>query len=139
MICTDPNDKFLKEKTIWIAELSDGSTVFQDDDRPNAKPASAWRRLQAHVEDNGLYISKLSIRSRDHTEEIPEAAQYHFSKSIGCLVGAEEEHHYIISLLYSEGLERRWYKMPEVFFSQKTFVTDVDRYRNHMIKGNLNG
>ena len=31
---------------MWIAELSNGETIYQDDGRPNAVPESAWARLK---------------------------------------------------------------------------------------------
>ncbi len=42
-------DKYLTEfsekNAIWFVTLSNGETVYQDDDRPNIEPSSAWLRL----------------------------------------------------------------------------------------------
>tara|TARA_Y100000310_G_scaffold271078_1_gene285370 strand:+ start:48 stop:467 length:420 start_codon:yes stop_codon:yes gene_type:complete len=139
MLCTNGDDKFLREKTIWIVELSNGISVFQDDDRPGIAPASAWLRLKKYVEENSLFIAKLSIKFRSHTKKLPAAEQYHFAKGVGCLVGSEPDDYYIFGLLSSGVLTRKKFKVPEIILAEKTVVTDLDKYGPHMIKGNLNG
>ena len=33
---------------LWIATLSNGETIYQDDGRPNVKPLSAWSRVKKY-------------------------------------------------------------------------------------------
>ncbi len=140
MICTQ-EDSFLDEKTIWIATLSDGSTVFQDDDREGDFHPSAWIRLKDHCDSKGVYIDSLSIRFRDHKVEVPKAEAYHFIKAVGCMVGFAEEHFFIVSLLKQDKLTRNWYKVPEIVIDESSVVTaeDIPRYESLMIKGSTDG
>ena len=140
MICTQ-EDSFLDEKTIWIATLSDGNTVFQDDDREGDFHPSAWIRLKDHCDSKGVYIDNLSIRFRDHKVDVPKAEAYHFIKSVGCMVGYPEEHFFIVSLLKQGELVRTWYKVPEIVENDSSVVKaeDVLKYESLMIKGSIDG
>jgi len=140
MICTE-QDSFLDEKTIWIARLSDGNTVFQDDDREGDFHPSAWIRLKDYCDSKGVYIDSLSIRFRDHKVDVPKAEAYHFIKSVGCMVGFPEEHFFIVSLLKQDKLERTWYKVPEIVEDEVSEVKteDIPKYESLMIKGSIDG
>ena len=35
---------------MWIAKLSNGETIYQDDGRPEVEPASAWLRLKDYCD-----------------------------------------------------------------------------------------
>jgi hypothetical protein len=83
MICTQEDD-FIFEKPRWIAVLSDGTKVYQDDDRPNLEINSAWIRLKKHITTTGLKITKLYFQFRSNFfEPFPENAQgYYFSNGV---------------------------------------------------------
>jgi len=51
-----------KDSTIWIAKLSDGRLVYEDDDRPGYDERSAWKRLKVFCEVNKLYVQQMFIR-----------------------------------------------------------------------------
>ena len=138
-LCTNKDDKFLKEKTIWIAELSDGSKVYQDDGRKGEQISSAWLRLQKHVVENNLHIDKISINFRSHTETVPQAEYYHFSKAIGCVVGQSQQQYFIFGTINNGKIKRRWYRIPEIMVTEKRVEQDLDKYKQHFIKGKKNG
>jgi len=75
-----------KRTAIWVAELTNGETVYQDDYRPGVSPHSAWLRLASYLRgQEGLGIRKLYLkfRSNIHRNILPEDAEgYFFCKSI---------------------------------------------------------
>ena len=58
-------DKF-EQEVRWIAKLSDGRRVFQDDDRPGLEEISAWLRLKAYIDNNELNIDNITLQFRSH-------------------------------------------------------------------------
>ena len=80
-------DEFIHEnKTIWVAELSDGRRVFQDDGRPGLETPSAWVRLgnyikrcEGDVRIVGLY---LWFRSHKVVAALDNAPGYYFANGI---------------------------------------------------------
>ena len=138
-ICTNKEDKFLREKTVWAASLSDGTIVYQDDYRKGREPASAWLRLKGHVEENDLYIEKISITFRSHTEEVPKGEYYHFTRSIGCLVGEEQEDYLVFGVVNKGNMVRKWYLIPSIIITKEAAVEDLEKYKPTLIKGKHNG
>ena len=147
-VCNKP-DSFLEDKPVWVAYLSDGTKVFQDDGRSGLDTPSAWSRLKAHAENSGLSIEKIKIRFRDHILQIPESELYHFRKGLGCFVGSEEEHFYIFGVIRERNgeklIKRLWYKVPELVVTKKQviegeeFSSFVSKEQDLIIKGNKNG
>lgn len=86
MICTKIDgwleDVYLS-KARWEVVLSNGLTVYQDDDRPGLKPASAWERLYDYCRENDVYVQSMIIRFRSHVEPIGSNADgFFFSKCV---------------------------------------------------------
>lgn len=82
MICLKP-DEFLNDKTYWFCKLSNGETVYQDDNRPGLEESRAWIRLGQYVKSNNLKIESMSIRFRSHVEDLPShCAAYYFSYGV---------------------------------------------------------
>lgn len=111
-----------KDKTIWVASLSDGTTVYQDDDRPGLEPI-AWFRLKKYVYENNLDIIGLKIKFRSHIETIlSENERYDgvfFKRGVLAFCGQETRHLYIVGgvkdgIIYSE----TW-KIPEILLEEK--------------------
>jgi len=138
-LCTKEKDKFLKEKTIWVAKLSDGTTVYQDDDRPGLVQPSSWLRMKEYVDENGLYIEELSIKFRSHVEKVRSGEYYHFSKAIACMIGEDYENYFIFSTLKAGKLTRVWYMIPHILITNKTVTEELKKYKPNMIKGRPNG
>lgn len=66
-------DEFLAGKSIWSARLSDGTTVYGDDDRPGREPANSWLRLRSYIEGTGLKIDQLYFHSGAYVVELPKS------------------------------------------------------------------
>lgn len=140
MICTK-EDSFLDEKVIWIALLSDGQIVFQDDDREGTYHHSAWVRLKDYCEQEGVYIEDLKIKFRSHVVPIPKSDGYHFIKGVGCMVGFDPEEFFIVGTLENGTLKRTWYKVPEIVENKTSDVPEdkISDYESLIIKGSTNG
>lgn len=57
-----------ESETRWIATLSNGESVIQDDYRPGVFPESAWLRLKKYCEDNNVFVTNLNLQFRSHIE-----------------------------------------------------------------------
>ena len=101
---------------LWIATLSNGEVVYQDDGRPNVKPASAWARLKKYCEVNDVHITNIKIRNRTHIEDLgSDCDGYFFCKSAGALLfGDMTQHAFIFGTLNGEKLSVRKWRLPEL-------------------------
>lgn len=85
IVCTEP-DAFVQLRWLsqasWIAELSDGSLVYQDDGRPGQEQSRpAWLRLGDHLKATGLSIVELWLRFREHDRHpLPRNAPGYFCR-----------------------------------------------------------
>jgi hypothetical protein len=118
------SDDFVREleedrgQAIWLAHLSDGSTVYQDDGRPGASPPSAWLRLQTFLlERPDLRILGFSLRFRDnfHRMVVGASPTYFFRKAISAVVGSSERADFILIGTIENAIIKltRW-KVPEL-------------------------
>ena len=101
---------------VWIAELSNGETIYQDDDRPGVDPPSALKRLKTYCSANNIHITKMSVKNRSHIENVGSGDDgYFFCKSAGAFMFGDETMHSFIVGRLNDGklLTRRW-NMPEV-------------------------
>jgi|15BtaG_2_1085339.scaffolds.fasta_scaffold00003_134 hypothetical protein len=118
-ICTEPdqyvNDRF-EGHTHWIIELSNGQTVYQDEDRPDHDP-SAWVRLKNHCQENNIHIVKMYLRFRSHKEFLPDNAQGYFFVKVarGNWGSTKTLHKYIVGHIDDDGiLHTTKYRIPEL-------------------------
>ena len=89
MICTHI-DKFLEEKSMWYAVLSDGVKVYQDDNRPGLSCPSAWIRLGNYVRNNNLSICEIGVKFRSHIESVAKNKDaYFFSNGVMSWAGGK--------------------------------------------------
>lgn len=58
-----------RDRAFWYVKLSDGSIVYQDEDRYGQHDV-AWIRLKNHCKKNKLNINEVFIKFRSHTEKI---------------------------------------------------------------------
>jgi hypothetical protein len=133
-------DSFIldKDETIWVAKLSNGSAVYQDDNRINVVPASAWFRLKDCVEgksdDMGqVSIVGLSLRFRDHIINLPDnKLGYYFSKGIKARPEVSKRH-YVAGYLDDDGKWYvTWYMVPELL-STETNVLEQHEVKDKFI------
>ena len=101
---------------MWIVELSNGETVYQDDDRPGIEPPSAWKRLKIYCDAHDVHVVKMNVKNRSHMENVGEGDDgYFFCKSAGAfLFGDETIHSFVVGKLKDGKLFTRKWRMPEV-------------------------
>tara|TARA_R100000005_G_C4991349_1_gene198706 strand:- start:36 stop:518 length:483 start_codon:yes stop_codon:yes gene_type:complete len=101
---------------IWIATLSNGEVIYQDDGRPEAEPSSAWVRLKIYCEENNLHITNIKVRNKSHIEDVgSDYDGYFFCKGAGALMfGDYTVHTFNIGVLEGEKLRVRTWRLPEL-------------------------
>ena len=101
---------------LWIATLSNGETIYQDDGRPNIKPSSAWSRLKSYCEINDVHITNIKLRNRTNVVDVGSNHDgYFFCKSAGALMfGDLTMHSFVIGTLTGEKLSTRKWRLPEL-------------------------
>ena len=70
MICTTYDREYFEDKTCWIAELSNGVLVYQDDGRETEKEYSSWIRLKEYLKENNLNIIRLFLKFRSNVLDV---------------------------------------------------------------------
>lgn len=117
MITTEVDEfirDFQENYTMWIATLSDGTVVYQDDWKPNVDKA-AWLRLKDYCEAKGLHVVELRAQFRDHAEYIPSGADgYSFKFGVGAEWGGETRQQYVLGYVVGDTLHKVVYKVPEL-------------------------
>lgn len=112
-------DDYLIDRPCWVAELSNGLTVYQDDGRPEVDPPSAWIRLRNYLKETGEYIKKMYLQFRSHIETpLPEGAEgYYFSHMLLTAAGAKRNAtFFVIGYLRGESIYIQKWKVPELQF-----------------------
>ena len=101
---------------IWVVTLSSGETVYQDDDRPDVEPASAWLRLKTYCEENDLHITSMKIKNRSNVVEAhAEADGYFFCKGAGGFMFGDATYlSFSIGTLENGELKVRRWSLPEI-------------------------
>lgn len=109
-------NRYADSNPIWIASLSDGSTVYQDDGRPGEEPPSAWERLGQHCKDGNLHITGMKIKNRSHVEVVGTGGDgYYFCKCAGkFMFGDDTNHSFIVGVLENGELRVRHWSLPEI-------------------------
>jgi hypothetical protein len=104
----------------WVVTLNDGNRVYQDDDRPEMNPKSAWERLGLVCEANKLYIVDMYLQFRSHLEHLPSNADgYYFAKSIMGSFGSDKNwHFYVVGTLKNGILKVDTWKLPELIINE---------------------
>jgi len=123
-------DEFVWDKCIWIADLKDGSKVFQDDDRPGIAVPSAWVRLGNYIKEHPENpIAKMRLRFRSNIVGLPANKPFYFY-SKGLLQALQQKHgldFHIVGWPDDTGkLLCTWYKTPELAVSQSQYRTLAD-------------
>lgn len=140
MISTQLDDFILnKDSTIWVAALSDGRKVYQDDDRPDYDPTSAWLRLQRYVETNKecIMMTGLALQFRDHIIHLPDnQSGYYFSKGIKARPEVSKQH-YVVGYLKDKKWWLEWYMVPELIVSGTNVIDWYDAKQKFTIYNNV--
>lgn len=125
MICTVWDDWLEERKeltTLWTAELTDGTVVYQDDDRPGMKPESAWIRLKRHCKKRGLGIEFMRISFRSNCKDVGRGADaFFFCKSILCgMLSTKNTHFYIVGTINNDKLSTVKWEVPSLLEAEAT-------------------
>lgn len=115
-IVTKVEDDFVKHQMRWVVVLSNGETVYQDDNRPGLDEPSAWLRLKQYVADNNLNIIEFWLQFRTNRVLVePRAASgYYFSKSAFGVWGEESKEGYVAGALVDGRVVGMLWKVPEL-------------------------
>jgi len=120
MICTKKDDWLInQDSTLWICTLSDGTLVYQDDERPNIDPPQAWFRLKHYIENSDLSIVRMELNFRSHTEIVGDNAEaFFFAKGIlGSLSTNSLTHQYVAGTVIDGKLTTTTWRVPELLSS----------------------
>lgn len=135
-LCIEECD-YLEDKTIWVVNLSNGLTVFQDDERSGKEPI-AWKRLADYCNSEGVDIVAMYLQFRSNRKIMPEGENiegYYFA------YGAHKEFderitrmHYVAGTVDQGRLNTEWYTTPELLStkrksSRKPDQSDIDDKR----------
>lgn len=65
---TSSLDSFIIDKDMpyWVITLDDGTTVYEDDNRPGLSEQSAWKRLKRHCEEHARSIHSVRLVFRSN-------------------------------------------------------------------------
>jgi hypothetical protein len=111
-------DDYVSERCIWVVDLSDGTKVFQDDDRPGLATGSAWKRLGYYLADYPhIHIVKMRLRFGTNIVELPgDKHTYFYSR--GLLQAVSQTYGLDFHIVGWNGDDDDilcyWYKMPEL-------------------------
>lgn len=123
-------DEFTLGKPIWIAVLSNGEDVYQDDNRSGSYPGPAWLRLKTYVDENKLSIERLLFKFRSHRVEVSNHEEGNtFSKGIIAQWGARRTVHFYVNGILKEGMIRlKWWIVPEL----QLYQCDIETPEKHL-------
>jgi len=109
---------YLEDKSVWIATLSNGLTVYQDDDKSGKHEPVAWKRLHRYCQEEGVDVIGLCLRFRSNVVVVktPDAIDgFYFA------YGAQREFdeditraYYVIGYYKDDYIMSTWYTTPEL-------------------------
>jgi len=80
----------------WVIELSDGRTIYQDDDRPELEEKSAWIRAKQYLDSNtGVRIERMKFRFSGYEHvvydsELDNCIGLYFSKGASAILSVDK-------------------------------------------------
>jgi hypothetical protein len=119
-LCLEEDD-FLCDKSIWVASLSNGLDVYQDDNRGCLEEPSAWKRLASYILDSGTKIVGMKLKFRSHIIEIPSNADgYYFACGMSKTSESDVQRGYLVCGALIDGVATcKWYNIPELTVERK--------------------
>src|SRR6185312_6740312 len=108
----------IEGQALWVARLSNGHEVTQDDGRPGVSPHSAWERLAAHIKQERLSIEKLWLvfRSNVRRDILPEQSEgYFFCKAaLGNITWKHTQQFYLLGSLKGNEVSLQRWSVPDL-------------------------
>ena len=135
-LCRESDD-FLDEKTIWIANLSNDETIYQDDERVGRQPHSAWLRLKAYLKESDLKIKSFAFKFRSHHVQLPRPQDgCYFTKAIlGQQDNATDLHFFVYgNYIRGKNIDCVWYRIPEIIVFNTRNKKEEDVVQDGLIK-----
>jgi hypothetical protein len=139
-VCKEEDD-FIRQQELdrgeahWVAELSNGETIYQDDSRPGESPPQAWFRLASYLKGTaGLRIVSLGLRFRTNRLKsiLPANSDgYFFSRSaIGFLHQAGTLGFFMMGYLQKDKVMVSRWKVPELLLisEEERDVKNCERF-----------
>lgn len=122
-------DSFIEDKdeTIWIATLSDGRKVYQDDNRPEFEEKRAWVRLQEYCRENNVYVRMMTIKFRSHQEdsEVSDEGIFFRKGVLGNWGSAKTLQYYLIGPIREGKIHVKKWRIPEIIIEEEE-VRDIE-------------
>ena len=119
-VCSEP-DLFTAQAfewgMVWVATLSNGQVIYQDDEREGVEPESAWERLGLYCKEHNLYVVDMYVQNGTNVIQVGEDYDgYYFCKGAGgFLYGDGRTYHlYIVGTLENGLLQVISYNVPEM-------------------------
>jgi hypothetical protein len=120
-VVTFSEDEYVRERffthTRWVATLSDGRRVFDDEGRPGVSPPQSWLRLAAFLKENpGLRLTGLRLQFRSHHEApLPDGAEgYFFRKAAMASPGSPTAEFWLVGHLEGGVVKVSRWRVPEL-------------------------
>ena len=115
-VCKQEDD-FVFEQPHWIAHLSNGEKIIQDDGRPDVVPASAWLRLAKYCRQHSLNVVDLTLQFRSHHEApLPKymPGYYFVNKCVKPFQGGPTLSFLLIGYIDEDKIRVQHWKIPEL-------------------------
>ena len=103
------------DKPVWVATLSNGEEIYQDDGAHPNQERSAWIRLANYCEQEGLNIDVLKARFKSHEVEVGRNVDgFYFCKAImGSMGSSVCTHYYILGAVDNNVVNKTKWVVPE--------------------------
>lgn len=110
-----------ESETLWIAYLSDGTSVWMDDERPEMPHHSAWVRLKNYCETNNLYVVKIQLKFRSHSEFVYDenSEGYCFRHGVLGSMGNPTRNFFLVGILKNDVVHMYKYSTPELVLEEE--------------------
>jgi len=126
MICIKP-DEFIEEKVRWIADLSNGISVYQDDNREGCIEPIAWKRLKQYIKSEKVFIINLHLQFRSNIINVfngIETDGYFFGNKIVQFLGGGSLNFFIVGYIKSNLIYRKTFKVPELVLADEDVIKE---------------
>lgn len=132
-------DNYINEKDAphIFVDLSDGTRVFGDDDRPGLDETKFWKRLKQYLYEKNLYIESLWIRFRSNAQKIGSSKYgYMFRRGIMANISdGENFSRFIIGFIDENNkIQTQTWQVPELIkMDSESDERDIEGHEEQII------